>query len=96
MRRRIGQKAWRQVHYLSFLAFLGATAHGIMAGTDSGTVWAAAGYIVATTVVVFLVAYRVVMAVAARSSRGGAPAIGAPASASGALAAGQGTTGPSV
>ena len=96
MRRRIGQKAWRQVHYLSFLAFLGATAHGIMAGTDSGTAWAAAGYIVATTVVVFLVAYRVVMAVAARSSRGGAPAISAPASASGALAAGQGTAGPSA
>ena len=37
VRRQIGQRAWRTLHYVTFLAFLGATAHGVMAGTDSGT-----------------------------------------------------------
>ena len=96
LRRRIGQKAWRQVHYLSFLAFLGATVHGVMAGTDSGTSWASAGYIVATTIVVFLVTYRIVMAVADRQRRDGAAATGALASERGVLGAGQGATGPSA
>jgi methionine sulfoxide reductase heme-binding subunit len=96
LRRPMGQRAWRRVHYLSFLAFLGATAHGIMAGTDTGTTWASTGYIAATSVVVFLVAYRIVMAVAARRNQDGAPAAGAPASVSGALAAGQGAAGPSA
>ena len=31
-RRRIGQRAWRALHVLTFLAFAGATAHGILAG----------------------------------------------------------------
>jgi DMSO/TMAO reductase YedYZ heme-binding membrane subunit len=66
LRRRIGQKAWRQLHYVSFLAFLAATAHGLMAGTDSGAPWAFAGYVAAIAAVAFLLAYRIVMAMAAR------------------------------
>jgi sulfoxide reductase heme-binding subunit YedZ len=48
LRRRIGQKRWRTLHYVTFLAFAGATAHGLMAA------------------VVFLTAYRIVLAVALR------------------------------
>ena len=40
LRRRIGQRTWRTLHYVTFLAFLGATVHGVMAGTDSGRSWA--------------------------------------------------------
>ncbi|MCB2224891.1 MAG: ferric reductase-like transmembrane domain-containing protein [Actinobacteria bacterium] len=36
VRSRIGQKAWRTLHYASFGAFVAAFAHGIMAGTDTG------------------------------------------------------------
>ncbi len=36
VRRQIGQRAWRTLHYVTFLAFVGATVHGVMAGTDSG------------------------------------------------------------
>ena len=32
VRKRIGQKRWRLVHYTTFLAFAGATAHGLMTG----------------------------------------------------------------
>jgi len=36
LRKRIGQKLWRRLHYLTFAAYLMATFHGIQAGTDSG------------------------------------------------------------
>jgi predicted ferric reductase len=62
LRKRTGQKAWRRIHYLSFFAFLGATIHGIMAGSDSGATWAALGYLLAITFVTFLLTYRVVLA----------------------------------
>ncbi|MBT8207220.1 MAG: hypothetical protein KJO18_03005, partial [Acidimicrobiia bacterium] len=36
VRQRIGQTAWRMIHYLSFGVFASSAAHGLMAGTDSG------------------------------------------------------------
>lgn len=69
VRRRIGTRAWRGIHYLSFVAFGGATAHGLMAGSDTGAGWALAGYLVLTAVVVFLTTYRIVLAVGARRGR---------------------------
>ena len=62
LRKRTGQKTWRRIHYLSFLAFLGVTIHGIMAGSDSGATWAALGYLLAITLVVFLFTYRLLLA----------------------------------
>lgn len=35
-RKQMGQKRWRQLHYATFLVYLLATAHGLLAGTDSG------------------------------------------------------------
>ena len=35
LRRWIGQKNWRRLHYLTFLAYVGATLHSWQAGTDS-------------------------------------------------------------
>ena len=67
VRKRIGQRSWRRLHYLSFLAFLGATAHGLMAGTDAGAAWVSAGYVLVTAIVVFLFTYRIVVALAGRS-----------------------------
>jgi hypothetical protein len=69
VRRRIGQRAWRALHYLTFLAFAGSTAHGIAAGTDSGMPWAQWVYLGATTVVAFLLAYRIGISVADRVER---------------------------
>lgn len=66
VRKRIGQKRWRQVHYLSFLAFLGATVHGLMAGTDTAARGFVVAYAVLLAVVSFLLAYRIVLAIAAR------------------------------
>jgi predicted ferric reductase len=65
LRKRIGQKRWRTLHYVTFLAFLGVTAHGLMAGTDSSAPWA----FWLTATVVFLTGYRIVLAVSARRAR---------------------------
>jgi sulfoxide reductase heme-binding subunit YedZ len=67
LRRHMSQRAWRTLHYVTFLAFLGATIHGIAAGTDSGSPWAQWLYIGSAAAVAFLLAYRIALVVAARS-----------------------------
>ncbi|MFL7837451.1 MAG: hypothetical protein ACK2T4_00080 [Candidatus Promineifilaceae bacterium] len=59
VRKQIGQKSWRLFHYISFLAFLFALLHGLMAGTDSGTLAMRALYIVTGGITLFLIYYRV-------------------------------------
>ncbi len=73
-RRTIGQRAWRLLHYLTFLAFVGATAHGLGAGTDSGSAWAWWIYVGATVAVAFLFSYRIAMSVGSRGARRSVPA----------------------
>lgn len=68
LRRRIGQRAWRLLHYATFLAFIGASAHGLGAGTDSAG-WARWIYLVATDVVIFLVVYRIASSITGRTER---------------------------
>ena len=36
LRRFIGFRAWRRLHWLSYATFAGATLHGVFAGSDSG------------------------------------------------------------
>jgi predicted ferric reductase len=74
VRRTIGQRTWRVLHYLTFFAFIGATAHGLAVGSDSGSAWAWWIYVGATVAVTFLFSYRVVMSVGARNARRSAPA----------------------
>ncbi len=69
VRRHIGQRVWRAIHYLTFLAFAGSTAHGIAAGTDSGQAWAQWIYLASLTVVAFLLAYRIGISAAERVER---------------------------
>ncbi len=86
VRRRIGQPNWRRLHYLSFLAWLGATVHGLMAGTDTQATWVFAGYVVMSAIVAFLSTYRIVLSVSARRTNAVKP--GAPAAERGASASG--------
>ena len=69
LRRFMSQRVWRTLHYVTFLAFAGATAHGIGAGTDSGNAWAQWIYLGSMTVVAFLLAYRIALSVATRAER---------------------------
>ena len=62
MRKRIGMKAFRYIHYSSLIAYLGATAHGYFAGTDSSLPFAGIMYGGSFLVIVFLTVYWIVMA----------------------------------
>jgi predicted ferric reductase len=77
VRRRIGQRAWRLLHYATFLAFIGATAHGIGAGTDSGG-WVRWMYLGAAVVVAFLLTYRIVASIAGGGRRTAASGLAFP------------------
>jgi sulfoxide reductase heme-binding subunit YedZ len=58
LRRRIGFRMWRRLHWLTFAVFAAGSAHGIMAGTDSrrpALIWL---YVVAIAAVVGATAWR--------------------------------------
>lgn len=61
IRQWIGQKTWRWLHYLTFLAYIMTTIHAWMAGSDSGSL--STIYFVSAVVVLFLTFYRVLSAI---------------------------------
>ena len=58
LRRRIGTRNWRRLHWATYAIFAAATVHGLAAGTDSGQPWALALYLAAVGSVVGAVAWR--------------------------------------
>ena len=58
LRRRLRYGLWRAVHYISFVCFVLVTAHGWLAGSDSGEPWMRAIYAGASAMVVFLLLAR--------------------------------------
>jgi predicted ferric reductase len=58
LRRRMRYRLWRGVHYISFVMFALVTAHGWLAGSDSGEPWMRALYGGATAMIVFLTLVR--------------------------------------
>lgn len=54
----MGQKAWRWIHYLTFPAFILATVHGWLSGTDSVDWSMRIMYIASVAVILFLTNYR--------------------------------------
>jgi predicted ferric reductase len=61
IRRRIGMKAFRAIHLISYAAYVFAAIHGLMAGTDSPLLTTQLMYAGTTLVVVFLTTYRIAM-----------------------------------
>jgi methionine sulfoxide reductase heme-binding subunit len=58
VRRRIGHRAWRRLHWTTYLLFMLATLHGVAAGTDSAQPWAPGLYLGAVGAVAFATAWR--------------------------------------
>jgi methionine sulfoxide reductase heme-binding subunit len=58
LRRRIGFRNWRRLHWLTYVLFAFATVHGIAAGTDSSQPWAFSLYLGAVGAVVFAASWR--------------------------------------
>ena len=61
IRKRIGKKAWRLIHFASFASFIGVLIHGLYAGTDAATEWAQGLYWFSGAVLLFLVVYRILI-----------------------------------
>lgn len=61
MRRTIGTKAFRSIHMLSLVGYLGATLHGLFAGTDSALAMTKVLYAGTFLAVLFLTIYWVTM-----------------------------------
>ena len=58
LRRRIGFRTWRRLHWSTYVVFTLATAHGLAAGTDSARPWALDLYLGAVGAVAFATAWR--------------------------------------
>jgi sulfoxide reductase heme-binding subunit YedZ len=58
LRRRIGTRNWRRLHWLTYAIFAGATVHGVTAGTDTAHPWAVAVYLAAVGAVAFGITWR--------------------------------------
>ncbi|HKS92024.1 MAG TPA: ferric reductase-like transmembrane domain-containing protein [Tepidiformaceae bacterium] len=69
VRRWIGYRTWRLLHYATFGLYVMATLHGVFTGTDSVTAWAQLLYITTGGIVLALVLYRVLAANKRKSGR---------------------------
>ncbi len=58
LRKHLPHYFWRAFHYFSFVTFVLVTAHGVLAGTDSGATWMVGVYIAAGAVVALLTVLR--------------------------------------
>ena len=58
LRKRIGTRNWRRLHWATYAVFAGATVHGLAAGTDSGRPWAVGLYLGAMGLVAAASAWR--------------------------------------
>lgn len=76
VRRFIGYRAWRLIHYASFAFFALALLHGLFSGADSAALWARGLYLGSGLSLVGLTLYRIRMARRAPArglARAGAP-----------------------
>jgi sulfoxide reductase heme-binding subunit YedZ len=58
LRRRIGTRAWRRLHWATYAIFAAATAHGLAAGSDSAQPWAFSLYLGAVGAVAAAAGWR--------------------------------------
>src|SRR6266496_1958651 len=80
IRRLIGQKTWRVLHYLSFAMYLMGLLHGLFSGTDSSASWAHWYYWISGGSLLFLLIYRIINAMAEKLTPRPRPSAQAPRS----------------
>lgn len=59
LRRRIGARAWRVVHWLAYLCWPVAMLHGLRTGTDAGSWWMTAVVVASAALVLAAIGWRV-------------------------------------
>lgn len=68
LRKRIGHRAWRRLHWLTYGLFALATVHGLTSGTDATQPWARAFYLGAVGSVAAATAWRALVPPARRAA----------------------------
>ncbi len=61
IRKRIGTRNWRRLHWATYGAFAMATLHGLLSGSDSDRAWAGGLYLAAVGLVIGATAWRVLV-----------------------------------
>ena len=61
VRKRIGKKVWRGLHYASYICFLGVLVHSLYSGTDTATNWSQYVYWFSGASLLLLTVYRVLI-----------------------------------
>lgn len=69
LRKQVGQKMWRALHYVAYLCFVLALGHGIMAGSDSSSLMIQTMYWFTGLSVFFLTIFRVLTTSSAKAKR---------------------------
>ena len=69
VRKKIGNKAWRWIHFSSFLTFALVMIHGISSGTDTQTMGASVMYWLAGSSLLFLLYYRIFVTIGASRAK---------------------------
>ncbi len=68
-RNRIGVKAWRRLHYMSFAMYLLFLGHGILSGTDSKEWWMISTYTTSGVIVFSLTTVRIIASIKAHQMK---------------------------
>jgi predicted ferric reductase len=63
VRKRIGHKTWRLIHFISFAVFVLSLLHGVFSGTDSPVDWVRTFYWTAGISLLFLTVYRILVSI---------------------------------
>ena len=71
LRKRIGARLWRRLHWATCAVFAAVTVHGLAAGTDTARPWVFGLYLGAVAAVVFGTAWRVLTRSVRPSIQGG-------------------------
>ena len=69
LRKQIGMRAFRNIHYASLVAYLGAVVHALLSGTDSSLPVVMLIYIGTSSVVIFLTVYWLIRAWVNRTAK---------------------------
>ncbi|HCS40675.1 MAG: hypothetical protein ACYDH2_11835 [Anaerolineaceae bacterium] len=61
IRKKIGPKTWRAIHFVSFATYVMVLIHGLLAGTDTSTLGAQLFYMITGGLLFFMILYRILV-----------------------------------
>jgi predicted ferric reductase len=71
LRKRIGVRLWRRLHWATYAVFAAATVHGLAAGTDTPRSWVFTLYVASVAAVVFATTWRALASPVRPTTQGG-------------------------